>query len=107
MVPAGVLGSKGVFSMLSGVAPRLVRRVYELYSAQKFVDARKPQEQIASLHHLVKTHGLAGLKEALRLMGRNCGQPRPPARSLAVNEQENLAAQWRGLPFLETEPHGW
>lgn len=107
MVFPAVLGGRGVFSLLSCIAPKLVRDVHELCLKQQFTQARKPQEDIASLHHLVKSAGFAGLKGALRAMGRDCGEPRPPSRALTAAEQENLAAQLNAMSALREEPRGW
>ena len=107
MVSAGVIGGAGAFSPLSGVAPKLVRQVYDLCAKQQFTQARKAQEDIAALHHLVKTAGFAGLKGAMRAMGRDCGQPRPPARALGEIEYGTLAQKIGAMPFLRAEPQGW
>mgnify|MGYP001590616236 FL=1 len=107
MVSAGVVGGSGAFSPLSGIAPKLVREVYELCAKQQFTQARKGQEDIAALHHLVKTAGYAGLKGAMRAMGRDCGQPRPPARALGEMEYGKLAQQIAAMDFLRAEPRGW
>jgi dihydrodipicolinate synthase/N-acetylneuraminate lyase len=107
MVPPGTIGAMGAFSPLSAVAPRLVREVYELCAKQQFTQARKPQEAIAELHHVVKSAGFAGLKGALRAMGRDCGEPRPPVHGLSPGEHEKLAAEIAAMPFLRAEPKGW
>jgi 4-hydroxy-tetrahydrodipicolinate synthase len=114
MVSACVLGGSGAFSALSGVAPTLVRRLYELCSREKYVEARRIQEEIADLHHVVKEagasglkDGLAGLKTALAAMGRDCGLPRPPVRALDGIERGKLAEAISGMAFLTGEPHGW
>ncbi len=107
IVPAAVLGASGVFSPLSSVAPKLVRTVHELCAKKQFKEARKPQEDIALLHHVVKSAGFAGLKGALHAMGRDCGKPRPPASELTAAEQKNLAAQLSDMAFLRAEPRGW
>jgi 4-hydroxy-tetrahydrodipicolinate synthase len=114
MVSACVLGGSGAFSALSGVAPTLVRRLHELCSQEKYVEARQIQEEIAGLHHVVKEagasglkDGLAGLKTALAAMGRNCGLPRPPVRTLDGIERGKLAEAISGMAFLSREPYGW
>ena len=107
MVSNGVIGGMGVFSPLSGVAPRLVKQVYELCVAQKFTQARADQENLGELAHRVKMAGLAGLKGALRAMGRDCGRPRPPARALTAAEQTALAGDLQAMQFLQAEPRGW
>lgn len=107
MVSAGVIGGAGAFSPLSGVAPRLVRELYDLCAKQQFTQVRKAQEDIAALHHLLKTAGFAGLKGAMRAMGRDCGQPRPPARALGEIEYGKLAQDIGAMDFLRAEPRGW
>jgi hypothetical protein len=43
----------------------------------------------------------------MRAMGRECGVPRPPARSLTETENRALAEAVRGMAFLKDEPKGW
>jgi len=56
---------------------------------------------------LWKGAGIAGLKGAMRAMGRDCGQPRPPLDPLGAEAYENLAAGLAAMPALEAEPRGW
>lgn len=114
MVSAGVVGGAGAFAPLAAVAPKLVRRLYEMCSKQQYVEARTVQEDIGELHHAVRSagesglnDGLAGLKSVLRAMGRDCGQPRPPVRSLGEIENGKLADAVRAMAFLRAEPQGW
>jgi 4-hydroxy-tetrahydrodipicolinate synthase len=107
MVPAFAIGGMGAYSPLSAVAPKLVRKVYELCVKQQFVEARRGQEDIAALAHCVKMARVAGLKAALCAMGRECGVPRPPASALTAAEQERFTAELRSMPFLAEEPRGW
>ncbi len=107
MVSAGLIGGKGAFSPLSAIAPHLARKLYNLCAEERYVQARKPQEDMGALHHLVKANGLAGLKAAMRAMGRDCGVPRPPARSLKEVENVRLGEMLHALPFLDAEPKGW
>ena len=107
MVPAGVIGGMGVCSPLSAVAPKLVKQVYDLCTKQQFTQARAGQENLAELAHCLKLAGLAGLKGALHVMGRDCGRPRPPARALTDAEQAKFAADLQEMTFLQAEPRGW
>lgn len=107
MVSNGVVGGNGVFSPLASVAPKLARQLYEMCKKQQFTQARKLQEQMALLHHTLKTAGFAGLKGALKLMDRECGDPRLPESSLSAAEASQLAAQIAAMPFLQSEPRGW
>lgn len=114
IVSASALGGSGAFSPLSGVAPKLVRSLYEMCSRDQFIEARQAQEDIGELHHAIKEagasalkDGLAGLKTALAHMGRECGLPRPPVRPLGEIERGKLAETLAGMTFLRAEPRGW
>jgi 4-hydroxy-tetrahydrodipicolinate synthase len=107
MVPNGVVGGSGVFSPLASVAPRLVRQLYDLCRKQQFVQARRIQEDLGELHHVIKLGGRAGLKTAMRAMGRPCGEPRLPGLSLGDEPMSRLSKQVAGLSYLAAEPRGW
>lgn len=107
MVPNAVVGGSGAFSPLASVAPKLARQIYELCSGQQFKQARRIQEDIAELHHVVKKGGRGGLKTALRAMGRACGEPRLPALGMDESAAGQLAARVAALPYLSAEPRGW
>lgn len=114
MVSAFVLGGSGSFSALSGIAPGLVRRLYELCRSEQYVEARGIQEDLASLHHAIKEagfsglkDGLAGIKAVMAAMGRDCGAPRLPVKDLDESRREKLARQIAGMASLKGEPLGW
>jgi 4-hydroxy-tetrahydrodipicolinate synthase len=107
MVSAAAIGATGMFSALSGVAPRLVRRLYELCRDEKLFAARPVQEEVAALRQLLKSGGPAALKAALRLMDRACGEPRPPLLPLDRGASDRLAAALAAVPALREEPRGW
>jgi 4-hydroxy-tetrahydrodipicolinate synthase len=114
MVTAGALGGIGAFSPLSAIAPKLARGLYDLCLQEKFVEARRMQEDIAALHHAIKEtgisglkDGLAGMKAALAFMGRECGQPRPPVKPAGESERGRLTEALSAMAFLRAEPRGW
>lgn len=107
MVPNGVLGGSGAFSPLACVAPKLARELHELCAKQQFVQARKLQEHVAELHHVLKVAGRSGLKGAMRAMGRDCGEPRLPALGLEQAEMARFMERVGTMPFLRAEPRGW
>jgi dihydrodipicolinate synthase/N-acetylneuraminate lyase len=107
LISAGAIGATGVFSPLAGIAPYLVRRLYGLCRAEKYREARRPQEEIAALRQMVKRDGVAGLKGAMRAMGRDCGGPRPPLRALDAGAYEKLTMELGALPAVREEHHGW
>ncbi len=113
-VSAFALGGSGMFASLAGVAPKLVKQVYELCRQEKFAEARSGSENVAELHHLLKNagesglkDGLAGIKSAMAAMGRECGVPRPPVRPLGEIERGNIAESLHTMAFLRDEPRGW
>jgi 4-hydroxy-tetrahydrodipicolinate synthase len=107
IVSAAAIGAKGALSPLSAIAPKLVRQVHDLCAKQQFMQARKPQEDLAALHYVVKQAGFGGLKGALRVMGRDCGAPRAPMNALSEQEQARVAAEFASMRFLDVEPRGW
>ena len=107
MVSAGAVGATSMFSSLAGVAPGLARKLYDICRTEKYFDARKPQEDIVALRQIVKRAGAAGLKGAMRAMGRDCGELRPPLEALAAGGYEKLAAELGAVAALRTEPRGW
>jgi 4-hydroxy-tetrahydrodipicolinate synthase len=107
MVSAGANGATGYFSPLSGVAPVLARRLYETCRREKYFDAREKQNEMAELYQLVKGAGFAGLKSAMRAMGRDCGDPRPPHDVLREVDHGRLAEGLAAMAALKAEPRGW
>ena len=53
------------------------------------------QEEIAALRQALKPGGVASLKAAMRAMGRDCGEPRPPNLPLDGGEAVALATAAR------------
>jgi 4-hydroxy-tetrahydrodipicolinate synthase len=108
MVSPAACGGRGAFSSLAAIAPKLVKQVYDLCGKQDFIEARKGQESLAALRQLVKHPRLeTGLKAALRAMGRDCGQPRPPSKPMGEIELGAVAEAIAKLPALRAEPRGW
>lgn len=114
LVSAFALGGSGAIAPLAGVAPRLVRQVYDLCKQEKFVEARGMQEDLAHLHHRVREagssglkDGLAGIKCAMNWMGRECGVPRPPVKPLGEIERGRFEEGMHAMAFLNSEPRGW
>ncbi len=107
LVSASAIGARGMFSALAVIAPLLVRRLYDLCRAQKLFEARAAQEDAAALRHILKPGGVAALKAAARIMGRDCGIPRPPLLPLDAAAAKKLAMQLEAFPALADEPRGW
>jgi 4-hydroxy-tetrahydrodipicolinate synthase len=107
MVSAAAIGASGQFSALGAVAPKLVRKLFDLCRQQKLFEARALQEEIAALRQIVKPGGVAALKTAVRVMGRDYSNPRPPLLPLDAAAEKKLAAEVETLPSLAVEPRGW
>lgn len=107
LVSAGAVGATSLFTSLSGVAPVLVRQLYDLCRRENYFAAREAQEAVAALRQAVKPGGVGGLKGAMRAMGRECGIPRPPLQPLSGGAYEKMAAALAQMAFLKAEPRGW
>jgi 4-hydroxy-tetrahydrodipicolinate synthase len=107
LVSPAAIGATGLFAPLAGIAPKLVRALYELCRDQKLFEARKVQEQLAALRQAVKPAGVASLKAALRAMGRDCGEPRPPLLPLDAVAYQKLVGELDAIAPLRAEPRGW
>jgi 4-hydroxy-tetrahydrodipicolinate synthase len=107
LVSASAIGARGMFSALAVIAPLLVRRLFDLCRGQELFEARALQEDAAALRQITKPGGVAALKAAARIMGRDCGIPRPPLLPLDADATQKLAMQLESLPALADEPRGW
>jgi 4-hydroxy-tetrahydrodipicolinate synthase len=107
MVSAAAIGATAMFSGLSAIAPKQVRRLFDLCRGQKLFEARAVQEDIAALRQIVKPGGVAALKAAARAMGRDCGNPRLPLLPFNASAEKQLAAQIVALSAIFNEPRGW
>src|SRR5262245_27727046 len=107
MVSAAAIGATGMFAPLAGIAPKLVRTLFELCRDQKLFEARQVQEQLVALRQAVKSGGVASLKAAMRAVDRNCGEPRPPLLPLDAAAYQRLVGELDAIPALRSEPRGW
>jgi 4-hydroxy-tetrahydrodipicolinate synthase len=107
MISAGAIGATGVLSSLSNVAPRLVRELYDLCAKERYQDAHSRQTDLAVLYRILQQTGVSGLKAASRLMGRDCGAPRPPLPTLADADSRALAEKLAAIPGISAEPLNW
>jgi 4-hydroxy-tetrahydrodipicolinate synthase len=106
-VSAAAIGATGMLAPLAGVAPTLVRGLYDACRAGDLFAARAVQEQAAALRQAMKPGGANVLKAALRAMGRDCGEPRPPLLALDDSAARSLGETLAAMPALAAEPRGW
>jgi 4-hydroxy-tetrahydrodipicolinate synthase len=107
LVSASAIGASGMFSAFAVIAPRLVRRLFDLCRAQKLFEARALQEDAAALRQILKPGGVAALKAAAGIMGRDCGIPRPPLLPLDADAAKQLAIRLEAVLAPADEPRGW
>jgi 4-hydroxy-tetrahydrodipicolinate synthase len=107
MVSAAAIGATTMFAPLAGIAPKLVRTLYDLCRDQKLFEARATQEAIAALRQAAKPGGVAAVKAAMRAMGRDCGEPRPPVLPLDAVAYQKLVGELDAIAALRAEPRGW
>jgi 4-hydroxy-tetrahydrodipicolinate synthase len=107
MVSAGAIGASALVSTLATIAPKRVRALYDDCRADRLVEARRAQEDVAQLRQVLKPLGVAGLKAAAALMGRDAGRPRPPLEPLKARQSKSLAGSLEAIAALGAEPRGW
>jgi 4-hydroxy-tetrahydrodipicolinate synthase len=107
MVSAAAIGATAMFAPLAGIAPGLLRALFELCRDDKLFEARAAQEEVAGLRHLLKAGGVASLKAALAARGRDCGAPRPPLHALDARATDALVRDLESIAALRNEPRGW
>lgn len=107
MVSAGAVGATSMFTSLAAIAPKHLRKLYDICRTEKYFDARGVQEDIVVLRQILKGYGRGALKGALRAMGRDCGQVRPPLDPLSPAALDKLAGELKTLSWLSAEPKGW
>jgi len=107
MVSAAAIGATGLFAPLACIAPELIGRLYDSCRTGNLFEARAAQEQVAALRQAMKPADAPTLKAALRHMGRDCGDPRPPLLPLDAAATQALADRLAAIPALAAEPRGW
>jgi 4-hydroxy-2-oxoglutarate aldolase len=96
-------GATGGILALASVLPEACTRLFELTRSGRYDEAKALQQQLLPLAaFLGSTHGVAGLKAALKLVGCDVGHPRPPLVPLEPASAPELSA---ALSLFE-EAHG-
>lgn len=81
--PALCAGVSGGILALACLLPDACVRLFDLVRNQQFDQARILQQQLVPVARLISTgFGVPGLKAALRILGVDVGQPRPPLTSV-------------------------
>jgi dihydrodipicolinate synthase/N-acetylneuraminate lyase len=107
LLPSITLGGVGAMSVFGGIAPRLVRSLYDAAERLDMDEARRLQDKASVLWQLMKPEYPAPIKAGMEIMGRPVGGTRRPMRSLDSEQKAALKRDLEGLDILDTEPHGW
>jgi 4-hydroxy-2-oxoglutarate aldolase len=82
-LPGLIMGGSGGIITLSGIAPRLCLRLYELFLKKDWSKAVKLQRKLIPLNRaIIERFGIPAVKYALDKLGYYGGPCRPPLRSL-------------------------
>lgn len=94
-------GAKGAIAATGNVAPRLAVDIYDCYMAGDLAGARCAQEELAPLR-LAFSWGTfpVVIKEALDLMGIECGPARAPVGPLSADQRERLKNALREMGLI-------
>jgi 4-hydroxy-2-oxoglutarate aldolase len=77
--PSLAVGASGGILALANVVPEPCVRLFEFFQQDRHDEARALQRQLVPLARLLgNVHGVPGLKAALKLIGCDVGEPRPP-----------------------------
>jgi 4-hydroxy-tetrahydrodipicolinate synthase len=107
MLPAMAAGAKGSFSACGGVAPRLVRALYERCLAGDNAGARPLQFKVSRLFQALFVGYPATIKVAMGVMGRPVGPSRRPVDPISDEQREALVGELKDIGIVGDEPEGW
>ena len=91
IVPILSLGGIGVISVLSNIMPRYTVEIVQKYLNGEVREGSNMQIEVATLiEYLFKEVNPIPIKEALNILGFNCGKPRLPLIECSKELKENL-----------------
>ena len=100
------VGGAGAFSFF-GMAPRLVKALYDACVAKDYDRALALQYKMSRLRGILKAGSPASVKVAMEIMGRPLGPTRRPLPKVSAERHAYIHSQLAELGILESEPHGW
>jgi 4-hydroxy-2-oxoglutarate aldolase len=102
LYPMLCVGAAGGILALANVLPEQCAHLFELTQAGRHAEAIALQRRLVPIARLLgATHGVAGLKAALNLLGYDVGLPRPPLVPLAetvLPALRDALAQFEEIP---------
>jgi dihydrodipicolinate synthase/N-acetylneuraminate lyase len=102
------VGGAGCFSPISELAPELVKSLVDACAAGDYEKAKPIQWKVSHLEGILGSFDFfSAHKPARALMGRPCGNPRMPIRTLDRDAVKRLEMLLTESGVLDDEPHGW
>jgi len=95
-----VSGAQGSVSTGYNFAAPLYLRIYDAFQAGDLKKAQAEQARAAWLVHTLKRLGVSW-KAVMRMIGIDCGQPRPPQRPFSDGDYERLRSALDGFGFFD------
>ncbi|MBQ8137416.1 MAG: dihydrodipicolinate synthase family protein, partial [Clostridia bacterium] len=95
-------GAAGAIASCANVAPRIAVDIYEKFQAKDYQGALDAQFQLSALRIATNMGSFpVTLKEALKLIGHDCGDCVPPILPLHEDQREKLRGVLRGMGLLK------
>jgi N-acetylneuraminate lyase len=102
LLSALALGARGAVGTTYNFAAPIYREVVDAWFAGDVARARARQARAAEMVNVMnRCGGLAAVKPIMRMIGLDCGPPRPPLRRLNDMECAELRRRLEGLGFLD------
>jgi len=97
-----MVGTPGNIGSTLNVMPGIYRQIGECYQAGNLAQAVALQKRANRVTTVLIEHGFSGaLREAIRMLGIDCGPPRLPHLPLVAEKQEQLQAKLEQVDFME------
>ncbi len=101
IVPLLSLGAKGIISVLANIMPKQTHDICQLFFEGKVAQSRQLQlELLPLIHALFSDVNPIPIKEAVNLMGWNCGECRLPLVGMQPQTKEQLAEELKRFHLL-------
>ncbi|MBR2823514.1 MAG: dihydrodipicolinate synthase family protein [Clostridia bacterium] len=95
-------GASGAIASCANVAPRIAVDIYEKFQAKDYKGALEAQFQLSALRVATNMGSFpVTLKEALKLIGRDCGDCVPPILPLHEDQREKLRQVLTGMGLIK------
>ena len=102
MLPALTMGVAGAVGNNQNIMPQMFVRTYDAYRAGRWDEAREIFGELIRFYTIVKgynTHKTT--KRVMRMLGLDCGPPRPPIEWLGDEDDRRLKEELRSAGFFK------